>query len=139
MAMMRTLSGIRLLLEDTPMRCSSELEFQDAIARAFDGARVGYGRERPLGAEDRPDFLVPFRMGSEDIGTLHVPLAGLLAVEVKIQGPVSALEAQAARYAAHPSVNAVLIVSPLMRHGMVSGRIGGKPLYIVVKAAGSLL
>lgn len=66
---------------------------EDRLAQRFDACR-----EKPLSAKDRPDFLV----------TLD---GCTVAVEVKVQGSFNAILGQLARYAAHATVDAVILAS----------------------------
>jgi hypothetical protein len=72
----------------------TERELQDGIEEVLKKSGVVYQRENALSAPDRPDFMVD----------------RAIAIEVKIKGSLAALLRQASRYAAHPEVEAILVV-----------------------------
>lgn len=95
-------------------RFTSELQLQDAIARAFASERVVALREQALTLQDRPDFLV-----------------GDLAVEVKVGGSLSDALRQLHRYAQHEDVAGLLLVTSRLQHTDVPETMTGKPVRAV--------
>lgn len=97
-------------------RWNSERDLQDGIEVALKRGGFAYERERSLEMAGIVDFLV----------------AGGVAVEVKVDGsPVDVLR-QLIRYADRPEVRAVVLVTAQRRLGrVVSGKVRGKPAYVV--------
>lgn len=94
---------------------TDEAELQEAIAEALTAEGVPFVREHSLGG-DRVDFF----------------LDGL-ALEVKTQGSAPRVFAQLARYAEHPSVESVVLVTSRRSHARIFGPVNGKPLTVIVK------
>lgn len=88
----------------------------DGLAAAFDGAGVGYERERVLGAGNRVDFYLP---------------AHRLAVEVKVQGSPASILRQLTRYAACEVVGAILLVTNRATLARIPSTIANKPAMAV--------
>jgi hypothetical protein len=59
-------------------------------------------------------------------------LVGRVGVEVKIKGTRDALHRQLLRYAASPHVDELLAVTTVRAHRGLPGRIGGKPVTLLV-------
>lgn len=85
---------------------TSEDDLQRGVALALEAAGVRFEREAVLDQHSRPDFLVPGMPATE---------LCQLAVEVKIKGSTAALIRQLWRYAEHPRVVGVLLVTPSYR------------------------
>lgn len=101
---------------------STERELGDAVAEAVGAAGVVALREHRLPGGGRLDFFV-------EPG---------LAVELKLGGSLAGLTRQVSRYAGHPGVGAVLVVSMRARHAALPERIAGKPLRVVTLGARGL-
>ena len=84
-------------LERHTYRWTTERQLQDGIAEVL-ATRFDAHAEHALSQQDRPDFWVT-------VGGFHV------AVEVKIRGARTPILQQLGRYAAHDSVDAVLLAS----------------------------
>ncbi len=93
---------------------SSEDGLQRGIALALQGARIPYEREVRLSATDRPDFMVQG-----------------IAIEVKIDGSANALLRQLHRYASHPRVTAIVVVTNRARLTSQPPNINGRPVHVV--------
>ena len=99
--------------------CSSSFSFsterglQDGIARALKAAGVPFAREAPLSAADVPDFM-----------------CGAVAVEVKIKGSLADVTRQLHRYAQHPEVEEIVLVTTRAAHTRASRRVNGKPVHV---------
>lgn len=94
---------------------ASERELGDAVEHALAEAGVEALRERALPGAGRADFYVP---------------PGVV-VELKVGGGLGALTRQIGRYAAHPEVGAVLVVSMKARHAVMPERLSGKLLRVL--------
>lgn len=75
--------------------------------------------EYSLARADRPDFFVT--APGADIGT---------AVEVKVKGSLSDLTRQVFRYAEHPTVSGILVVTTKHAHRNLPAEVMGKPLAV---------
>lgn len=98
-------------------RVCSEVELQAWIARVLDAHGIAHVREAALGDAGRPDFLV-----------------GRVAVEVKVGGSRTALIRQVQRYAAHPDVSEVVVVTTRLAHRLPA-TLAGKPVGVVCVTA----
>lgn len=98
----------------------SEAELQNAVAIALKDAGVVFDRERGLG-RDRVDF---FAQG--------------VAIELKIDGSLSDVTRQLHRYAQHPEVTAVLLVTTRMLHDRMPREMCGKRLRVLRVAGGTI-
>lgn len=102
------LSTIRLFAAD-------EEELQEAVESALQEGGIHYARERTLGRSDRIDFLCE----------------GGVGVEVKIQGSLSDLTRQLFRYAEHPGIERLVLVTTKARLRRLPRTVLGKPLEVV--------
>lgn len=102
----RMITGMRLPL-------TGEKAMQQALADHLEAAGVPFQREHRLSAGDVVDFLV-------DDG---------IAVECKLRAPKRAIFRQLCRYAEHPDVHAVVLVSNTAMG--LPAEIEGKPAYYV--------
>lgn len=102
---LRLLSGVRLPLD-------SEKALQAAIEGHLTASGVEFEREVTLAPGDIVDFMV-----------------GRIAVEVKIKGARRAIFRQCERYAAHDSVEAILLVTNVAMG--FPPEIGGKPTAVL--------
>jgi hypothetical protein len=98
-----------------PYRFTSytERSLQDVIARALETAGIDFRREKPLSVEDRPDFLCEG-----------------VAVEIKIKGSLADVTRQLHRYAQHPSVTSLLLVTTKAAHTRIAREMNGKPVHV---------
>jgi hypothetical protein len=94
-------------------RCDSEADLQEGISRVLTEAGLPHRREHHLGP-DRVDFF----------------LAGI-ALEVKIDGSLSAVTRQLHRYAQHPDVHSVLLVTTRALHDRMPVAMCGKPVAVI--------
>lgn len=116
-----TAQQIAGLLSSFRFRFSEEKDLQEGIEKALAGAGIPFEREVHLDAGDIVDFMV-----------------GGVAVEVKIDGSLSALTRQVARYARHERVAEILVVSSRNRLVNLPASIGAKPLHTLSLAGGML-
>lgn len=116
----QTSEQLKQLLTSARFRSADEAGLQVAIAAVLDGAGVPYVREARLGTAGRIDFLV-----------------GRVGLEVKVKGAVKDVRTQLARYAEHPDVDAVVLVTRCLRHKMPP-TLCGVPI-LVISLWGALL
>lgn len=110
------------LLKGARLQFVSESDLQAAIADALDAAGIAYEREVRLRAADRIDFLV-----------------GNVGVEVKVAGTDLAAARQMQRYAASPSVEALVLATTKPAHLFLDGRpLVGVPVHVALIAGGAL-
>jgi hypothetical protein len=112
---------IKDLLLRKRLRAGTETILQDGIAETLREAGVGFLREHRLSARDRPDFMV-----------------GGVAIEVKIDQGWHSVLRQLSRYAVHPKVQEILLVTARMQHLAVPEAIQGKPLVVCAILVGLL-
>ena len=116
-------------LSPQAFRCGNEAELQKAIhdlLRKDLGLFGMIGREVPLSATDRIDFLIP----TEDGG---------LGIEVKVDGSTSAVARQLQRYAESDRVTELLLLTTLRRHAPLDGTtLAGKPVHVLRLKGGFL-
>lgn len=92
-----------------------EYQLQDGIAAALDAAGIPYTREHRLTTKDRVDFL-----------------AGNVGIEVKVAGDKLALARQLQRYAHHPDIEHLVVVTTRRAHrGVHDAVFDGVPVHVV--------
>jgi len=91
----------------------SEADLQNGVEIALKGAGVTFERERVLG-RDRVDF---FAQG--------------VAIELKVDGSLSDVTRQIHRYAQHPEVTAVLLVTTRVLHDRMPATMCEKPVRVL--------
>ena len=104
--------------------CSSEAELGDAIARALTENGVAFEREAHLAPGDRIDFL-----------------CGAVGIELKTEGPVTAVFRQLQRYAKQDQVAEIVLATSRVSHAAVLSAqrtLAGKPLHVVRLSGGFL-
>ena len=109
------------VLRVSRMRASSEAALQHSIEEVLKAGRFPYEREKALGPKDRPDFLLA---------------DGRVVLEAKVKYGKRAIYRQLTRYAAHPQVTTLILVT-----GTASGMpaaINGKPVMVVPLGLGAL-
>lgn len=94
---------------------ANERDLQDAIAVILRRREIPFSREVRLTATDRIDFLVGLGIG----------------VEVKLDGQMTELLRQLARYAQCEDVSALVVVTPKSRLAQLPDSLNGKPIYVV--------
>lgn len=94
----------------------TEPELHAAITTALTRAEILFSREVRLDDDSRIDFLV-----SEGIG-----------IEVKMNGSLAALTRQVARYAAHPTISTVIVVTTRHALSRFPPTLSGKPIHVVM-------
>jgi hypothetical protein len=97
-------------------RFANEKELQDSLAVVFLGDCLPFEREHRLGGPDVIDFLV----------------GGSIGVEVKCGGSLSAVTRQLHRYAGHPEIEELVLISSLGRLGRMPDDLQGVPLHVFV-------
>lgn len=104
-------------------RWHTEADLQAGLAGALTDAGFTVEREVRLSAHDRVDLMV-----------------GTVAVEVKVAkgraAVANAVASQLARYAAHPEVSALVLVTTTVRHKAMPAVMNGKPVSVVVLQGG---
>lgn len=91
-----------------------EAALQAAIEKMLLAEGIAFDREKHIGEEDRPDFLV-----------------GDVAIEVKVDGSWTQVSRQLQRYLRHSSVQTVILVTTRANHTKVPRAIGAKRIHIV--------
>lgn len=99
---------------------ADEYDLQDGIAQALEAAEMPFEREVRV-AGGRLDFLV-----------------GRIAVEVKITAPAGKVQRQIERYLEGGDVDGVVVVSMSPKARNIERLVAGKPVEIIVLAAGGL-
>lgn len=99
------------LIEGHRYHFSDEADLQAAIGQVLDGKTILYRREHRLSDRDHIDFLV-------DPG---------LGVEVKVSGSLSSVVRQMMRYAEHPEIKGLVLVTTQMQHRLPR-TLAGKPV-----------
>ena len=115
-----TLNVLADILSGFSFAITCEEDLQVGVGRALERAGVVAERERKLG-RDRVDFFVDG-----------------IAVEVKIEGSLSAVTRQLHRYSEHPDVKAVLLVTTKMQHDRMPETMSGKPVRVVRVKTGAI-
>lgn len=93
---------------------ASEALLQEGLSSVFAKAGLRVEREVVLAKTDRVDFLVDG-----------------IALEVKVDGSLSAVTRQLHRYAQHDRIRELVLVTTLMRHRVVPTGFNGKPITVV--------
>lgn len=110
--------GIRAAVERAlrrrRFRYANEKELQEGLAQAFAEEGIDFRREHSLAPGDIVDFLI-----------------GPVAVEVKIGGSLAGVTRQLHRYAQHEPVEALVLVTGLLRLGNLPETLNGKALSVV--------
>jgi len=104
-------------------RYESERELQEGLERVL----FAYAEQWRCGPLERE-----FRFSPQDRADFF--LDGI-AIEVKIAGPLGNVTRQLFRYAQHPAVRAILLVTSRSRHGNMPSEMNGKPVHILVLPA----
>lgn len=107
------------LLTKVQFNYVNEMELQAGIAQVLTGAKITFEREVRITGADRLDFLT-------DAG---------IAIEVKVEGPLSAVTRQLFRYAANDQIKELILVTNRNAHKRVPEAVYGKPLFLVHLAA----
>lgn len=101
-------------------RSLHELGIQAGIAEVLRRAGIDFTAEEKLDAKSRIDFL-----------------AGVIGIEVKVDGTWPDVQRQLLRYAKHECVQALLLATTRHKHTMPK-TLEGKPLRVVVLRGGFL-
>lgn len=105
---------IAALIGGFRFRYQNEDRLHDGIGQVLADGGITAIAEARLGARDRIDFL-----------------AGTTGIEVKIAGTPAEVTRQLRRYAEHPEIAALVLVTTRARHRSVPVEIGGKPVRVV--------
>jgi len=92
-----------------------ERELQDAIEHLLRPSFPSLTREAKLGPGDVVDFFLP--------------IDGV-AVEIKVKGSPMSVIRQIQRYARHPEVKEVVLVTTRSAHRSLPGELRGKPVHV---------
>ena len=112
--------SIVTILRGQPYPVSTEAAMQDAVECRLQDFDVPYEREVRMGPNSRIDFMV----------------VGGIGIEVKTRCPRRQIHRQLTRYAEHPDVTALILVT-----GTFTGlpeTLNGKPVYMVSNGRASL-
>lgn len=121
-----TVAEVLEVLRGLQFRGASETQLQrQAMDALFQRAPASVVREMVLASGDRLDLAVqtPDR---------------LWAIEVKVKGPMAALERQLVRYALQPEVEGLIALTTRVLHCRLPSEINGKPVHTVVLAGAFL-
>lgn len=102
-------------LRADPPQIPAERQLCDAIEAALSALGYRFEREFRLNGRDRPDFVV------------GMPV---VAVEVKIKGSLAEVTRQIHRYAQHPDVTGILVVTTRADHRRLPDTLSGKPVAV---------
>lgn len=109
-----TPEDLTALLQHFRCRATCEADLQRAVEEILVQSLISFQREPMLTAKDRPDFLV-----------------GTIAVELKVDGSAIEVMRQLQRYAQHPDVAALLLVTTKNKHLAMPATLSGKPVHVV--------
>lgn len=115
------MSELVALLGGCRYRFHDEKALQDGVEFVLRTAGVPYAREVSMGDTGRPDFMVEG-----------------VVIEVKTDKNLTAVTRQLHRYACHPTVTGVILVTNRMRFQNIPSLLEGKPTH-VVSLLGSIL
>jgi len=102
-------------LSSARFNLASEKDLQDGIEAVLKDIGWPFAREAQLGVHDRIDFL----------------LGNGIGIEVKIDKNLAAVTRQLHRYAQHPSILGLLLVTTRMRLRTLPLEFNGKPARVV--------
>lgn len=105
--------GLRLLIRPA---IPTERALGEAVAHILHGRGYCFEREFALNGRDRPDFVVG--------------LAPVIAIELKVKSSPAEVMRQLARYAEHPDVSGMLLITTRSAHTSLPATLGGKPLAV---------
>jgi hypothetical protein len=106
-------SSLASLLSHYRHRYDNEGELQASIAKVLGSHGIAFEREVRLSDKDRPDFMV-----------------GGVAIEVKVASSRADVLRQLARYAEHPEVSGMVLVTSKACHLNMPAQLLGKPLAV---------
>jgi hypothetical protein len=106
---------VRIAIIKHEFRFSDEADLQEGIIRVLTEHSIPFRREVTLSRRDRVDFML-------DEG---------IALEVKVDGSISALTRQLFRYAEYPKISAIIVVAGKLRLTDLPGEINGKPIICI--------
>lgn len=95
-------------------RFACEKDLQSGVETVLKRRRWTYAREHQLTSRDRPDFFL-----------------NSIALELKIKGSLTEVTRQLHRYAQHPSVEAIILMTSRSRHRGVPRVLNEKPVHVV--------
>lgn len=108
-----TAARVRDVLRRSRIPLSSEAEAQQGVEAALSAAGIAHEAQKAISPRDRVDVV-----------------CGGLAIEIKVKGSRPAILRQLERYAAHPDVSGVMLVTGTA-WPFLSGEVGGKPFWAV--------
>ncbi len=113
---------IRTKLSAYQYRYSCEKELQDGLEKVLQTMEIEHVREHSLSPTDKVDFF----------------LLSSIALEVKIQESLTAVTRQLHRYAQHPEVKELLLVTTKSSHRAVAEEMNKKPVRVLYLGLGAL-
>lgn len=99
-------------LASVALTYTDEVSLHEDMSRVMSAAGIGHAREVRLTARDRIDFLTADGVG----------------IEVKVAGSLAAVTRQMTRYAAHPGVHELVLVTTKAAHHAIPRTLGGVPV-----------
>jgi hypothetical protein len=111
-----TLHALSVLFYSYRLPMAIEREAQAAVAKILADHAIPHVAEYDLGEHGRVDFYSP-----------HLRLG----LELKVKGSPSDVRRQLARYAAHPAIDALMLLTTRAHVGAMPPVLGAKPLYVV--------
>ena len=114
------LNHLPRILKAHRFRLSHEFVLQNGIAGVLLEAGIPFEREHCLrNGRDRVDFFVDMQR------------EGGIALEVKVDGSLSEVTRQLHRYAQHPDVRAIVLVTTRAMHDRMPAEMCGKPVRVI--------
>lgn len=113
---MTILERVRVALDGCKFSYSNEKQLQTQIQRVFERLPLPRRREVDLGGGDVIDFIVGFGQN--------------LGIEVKTKEPVKKVLRQLERYAQHPEITDLLLITSVPAHSKLPRTLNGKPVHI---------
>lgn len=107
-----------------------EVDLQEGLAALLSVRDFTVSREFRLTAADRIDLFVALQVQPPPPAEILRPTGPGIGVEVKVQGAGSAIVRQLERYAAHPKILALVLVTNRASHD-VPPSLNGKPVVVV--------
>lgn len=107
-----TARAVVAALSSATLTYTDEVSLHEDMSRVLTAAGVDHAREVRLTPRDRIDFLTADGVG----------------IEVKVAGSLAAVTRQMTRYAAHPGVRELVLVTTRATHHAIPRNLGGVPV-----------
>lgn len=107
---------ITKILTAYKLRCSPESALQQDVAKVLRLAQIEFQAEHRFDGRDRVDFWLP---------------GDGIAIECKVEGGKTPIFSQLLRYAEHPEVKRIILVTTRAKHRWPNQQLGGKSFSVV--------